>query len=373
MSVENSPALAGSRRSPMRTVRLPLLLLLTHAAIYGQTNSDLYSYSRSFRSFEGLLLQSRQLTFNRLPGVSLDYELSEGDSIEVQVVGVDYLTYQGTIGNDGTLRLPVIGGITAAGQTALQLEHMIAERLKEHELMPAAEVLVHITEYQGKPFYVIGQIDRPGEYSMSQHMTLMDAVLIAGGLDYGAADWGYLHRRPSREKLPTYMINTMLKNPTLPLPGTEVVKVDLRPLKNGGVLEEDVVLQKGDVFVVPPRPRSEFYVIGAVVSPGSYELPVGEDLYASQAIAQAGGLMKSAKTKGGVLIRFDEEEGRVERSVDFAQILKGKSDDFTVRRNDLIFVPGSNTKTLGVALLGAAPQSAAQSAQRGVRRSGGGS
>jgi hypothetical protein len=109
---------------------------------------------------------------------------------------------------------------------------------------------------------------------------------MAGGIDFTADRYGYLHRRVSRDAVltpPGYglpgtrtkpIFNTMtksgwmeqglLKRPDVPAPGTEVFTVDLQPVKEGGVLKGDYLLQEGDVFIVPRRNVRMFYVVGEV-------------------------------------------------------------------------------------------------------------
>ena len=65
--------------------------------------------------------------------------------------------------------------------------------------------------------------------------------------------------------------------------------------------------------------------------------------------------MKTAKLSKGILVRYNEGGEREELSVDFGDILKGKKDDFFVRANDIIFVPGSKMKNLGLTVLNGVP------------------
>lgn len=57
----------------------------------------------------------------------------------------------------------------------------------------------------------------------------------------------------------------------------------------------------------------------------------------------------------GILLRYDEAGVRQELAVDFSAILRGKEPDFEILPNDIIFIPGSNAKTLGYGLLGIIP------------------
>ncbi|MBN1571268.1 MAG: polysaccharide biosynthesis/export family protein [Acidobacteria bacterium] len=315
--------------------------------------------------------------FQRLPGISPDYRMGPRDVLRIDVTGMAGLNQNFRISNSGNINFSPLGDIHAADLTAEELETEISMRLKNQGLLKNPEVLVYIESYEAKPIYVVGEVDNPGEYIMSQHMTLMDAIFVAGGLDFTASRYGFLHRRilPGKEaefvkaqepigKRPIFNIwmdgnapqAGIMKNPEIAAPGTEVIKIDLEPLKAGGLLEPDIPLRAGDVFVVPRRNVQFFYVVGEVVNPGAYEVQPRMSLLASQAISYAGGPAKTAKTSEGMLVRYDENGSRRESQVDYAAILKGKQKDFAVLPNDIIFIPGSNAKTLGYGLLGIVPE-----------------
>jgi protein involved in polysaccharide export with SLBB domain len=151
-------------------------------------------------------------------------------------------------------------------------------------------------------------------------------------------------------------------------PGREIIQIDLKPLKEGGLLNPDIPLRPGDFIFVPTRKIEPFYVIGDVKNPGGYEIPKPAEriIMASQAIARAGGPTATAKTEKGILIRYGEDGTRVEKKVDFAAILRGKQDDFQIRPKDIIFIPGSKAKTLGYGLLGIVPQTIERSATENI-------
>jgi protein involved in polysaccharide export with SLBB domain len=251
------------------------------------------------------------------------------------------------------------------------LEDAIAAGLKEKEILRDPEVLVYITDYQAKPIYILGEVDNQGEYIMSQQLTLMEAILMAGGLDFTADRYGYLQRELSIDA-PPWKPAGAIEDPEVPRPGRQVIKVDLEPLKTGGVLKPDILLKKGDVFTVPRRRPRLFYVIGDVRAPGAYDIPAPAErsMLVSQAIAQAGGPAPTAKLAKGILVHSDEAGRRVERRVDFAAIMKGKDQDFRVNPNDVIFIPGSVTKTLQQGLLGAIPPAAQTSATQSIQSIG---
>jgi protein involved in polysaccharide export with SLBB domain len=135
----------------------------------------------------GTNLPKQTLYFQRLPGISPDYRLGPGDVLAIDVIGSEMLRETFKISNSGKISFPLLGEIPATDLTAEQLELDIARRLRERQLLKSPEVLVYIESYEAKPIYVVGEVDNPGEYVMSQQLTLMDAIFLAGGLDYTAS------------------------------------------------------------------------------------------------------------------------------------------------------------------------------------------
>jgi protein involved in polysaccharide export with SLBB domain len=223
-------------------------------------------------------------------------------------------------------------------------------------------VLVFVTDYRAKSVFIVGEVDNPGEYVMSQELTLMEGILMAGGIDPGADSFAYLHRRPTADGTKE-QVSAALDEPQVAQPGGEVIQIDLRPLKKGAVPDPDLLLRKGDVLVIPKSKDMRFYVIGDVRSAGSQIIPPPPErpISVSQAIAQAGGPSRTAKMSDGVLVRYSEDGSREERKVDFMAVLQGRQPDFPVKANDIIFIPGSNVKTIGYGILGMVPATIEQS------------
>jgi polysaccharide export outer membrane protein len=311
--------------------------------------------------------------FLRMPKISADYVLGEGDQLDVQVVGNNTLNgamQSLTISNTGTITLPYLGAVQAAGLTAEGLESVIARLFKAKELVKNPQVLVYVTDYKANPIFIVGEVDNPGEYMMSQELTLLEAILMAGGIDPGAGSFAYLHRRSS-PAVSRVEPARALANPAVGEPGIEITKVDLRPLKLGGVPDPDIVLRKGDVLVVPKTEDRRYYVLGDVRSPGTREIPqpAERSLSVSQAIAHAGGPTATAKLSDGLLVRYNEADGsRVEKKVDFMAILKGRQPDFEVLPNDIIFIPSSNSKSMAYGILGVLPGTMSQRAAEELRK-----
>jgi polysaccharide biosynthesis/export protein len=358
-------ATAASRLSSGTLAKTLALVTLVTAGVMsvlvddarGQSNSGLFAYPSGFNRLDQYNRAGgeRELTFLRLPGLSPDYRLGPGDQIEVTIVGIssDPTTY--TIDRTGEAIMPLVGGVKLADLTAEEAESAIASRLVEAQLIRDPEVLVYISSYEAKPVYVLGELDRQGQYFISQDLTLMDLILLAGGLDFTAARYGFLHRRTSQNdtSLPPHLA---LENAEVALPGMEVLKIDLKPMAEGGVLSPNYRLKAGDILVVPKAESAMFYVIGEVPRPGVFNIPVGGTVTASQAISWAGGPSRTARISHGMVVRHDRNGGRTELPVDFAAILRGDDPDFVVQPDDIIFIPDSGAKSFGYTMLQQVPR-----------------
>jgi polysaccharide export outer membrane protein len=114
-----------------------------------------------------------------------DYVLGPGDKLRLTVYGETDLSGEFTIDGSGYARLPLIGQTRAAGYTARQLEQVIAGNLSRG-YMKSPRVSVDISTY--RPFYVIGAVNRPGQYPYVEHMSAMNAVALAGGFNPSAVE-----------------------------------------------------------------------------------------------------------------------------------------------------------------------------------------
>jgi exopolysaccharide production protein ExoF len=86
-----------------------------------------------------------------------------------------------SVGPGGTLSMPLIGDIPAAGHTVEELSSLISDRLQATVKMDKGPtVSVEILEY--RPFYIIGEVNKPGEYPYRPGMTVLQALSIAGGV-----------------------------------------------------------------------------------------------------------------------------------------------------------------------------------------------
>ena len=126
-----------------------------------------------------------------------NYHLGSGDQIRVIVYGEDDLGGQFTVDGNGYVSLPLIGQVKASGFAASDLEIQITNKLADG-YVNNPKVSVEVTTY--RPFYVIGQVNKPGEYAFVNGMTVLNAVALAGGYSPQADDDDVYVRRNGTTK-----------------------------------------------------------------------------------------------------------------------------------------------------------------------------
>jgi protein involved in polysaccharide export with SLBB domain len=140
-----------------------------------------------------------------------DYRLGSGDKLRVIVFGEDDLGGQYDVDGSGQVRLPLIGQVQAAGLTVHQFEAAVKTKLDEGYLKNA-RVSVEVTSY--RPFYIIGEVNKPGEYPYVNGMSVLNAVALAGGYTYRADDSEvYIRRNGASEEQSAPADQTTKVNP----------------------------------------------------------------------------------------------------------------------------------------------------------------
>jgi polysaccharide export outer membrane protein len=112
-----------------------------------------------------------------------EYHLGANDKIRVITFGEDSLTGEFFIGGAGKVSLPLIGEVQAAGLTTPEFTRKVEAALKEGYLKDP-HVSVEVLTY--RPFYILGEVQKPGEYPYTNGLTVMNAVATANGFTYRA-------------------------------------------------------------------------------------------------------------------------------------------------------------------------------------------
>ncbi len=113
------------------------------------------------------------------------YRLDAGDRIEVTVYGHEDLSGTYELDGGGSIAFPLVGPIALGGLTLRQAEAAIVGRLRP-DYLKHPRVGLQVLNY--RPFYILGEVKKPGSYPYRQGLTVMEAVALAGGYTYRADD-----------------------------------------------------------------------------------------------------------------------------------------------------------------------------------------
>jgi len=112
-----------------------------------------------------------------------DYRLGPADQLRVTVFGHADLSNQYTVASNGTISFPLIGDIDAAGLTVAEFQRVTEARLSEGYLK-SPRVTAEIMTF--RPFYILGEVSRAGEYPYTNRLTVLNAIATAGGFTHRA-------------------------------------------------------------------------------------------------------------------------------------------------------------------------------------------
>ena len=114
-------------------------------------------------------------------GVQGDYIIGPQDKLRIRVFEVKDLSFdEEEVDANGQIQLPLIGRVTAAGKTTVQLQDELAQRLGERYLQ-SPQVSVSVAESASQKVTVEGEVKSPGVFQMKGKTTLMQAIAMAGG------------------------------------------------------------------------------------------------------------------------------------------------------------------------------------------------
>jgi polysaccharide biosynthesis/export protein len=282
-----------------------------------------------------------------------DLPLGAGDIIEISVLEVDELSkFRARIPLRGAITLPLIGPLTAASRTAIELEEDIRQRLRQ-KYMHDPQVSVFLEEQKSQRISVVGAVRNGGVFTMSTRLRLADALALAGGLSDDADHLVYVIRHLPAEltvqasaQAEIQRVNASAADtstaPPLPTPELReaMVAIDLEVLTSGRA-ELNLPLLSGDVIHIPWA--GSYYIGGEVGRPGSF--PLKSHITLEQAVVAAGGVKDVA----------DWDDIRLYRPTDSGEpeVLQFSLNKFQqgntapeIRKNDVIMVGKSQGKAI---------------------------
>jgi polysaccharide export outer membrane protein len=143
------------------------------------------------------------------------YRLGMGDKVHIAVFNEENLSGDYTVSPDGRITLPLAGPVTAAGLTVPELQQAVATTLKNGFVQNPN---VTVTANDLRPYFILGEVNKPGKYSYMPELTVMAAVATAEGFTY-RADMGSVYVRhaadPSEREYPLTATMAVLPGDTI--------------------------------------------------------------------------------------------------------------------------------------------------------------
>lgn len=267
-----------------------------------------------------------------------NYILGPEDQITVRVFAADDIPDKpAQIANDGTVNLPMIGEVHAAGLNVEQLQTVLVTAYKRYFKDP--QVTVQVNDFRSQPVSVAGNVNTPGVVQLRGTRNLMEVIGMAGGLKPDAGDSVLITRNRSAGAIPVAGAFPDASGKY------SVAHINIRAVMNGKDPEGNILIKPHDVITVP-RARM-IYVLGNVTKPGGFVLTDNETMSITQAIALAGGWDKMASLSSARILRADGGAEREQIPANLKKIMDNKAPDLQLRPDDILYVPNSMGKVIG--------------------------
>ncbi|WP_173655790.1 SLBB domain-containing protein [Sphingomonas turrisvirgatae] len=211
------------------------------------------------------------------------YILGRGDVVEVSVIGRPEYLARVQIQEDGTILLPFINNVPAAGRSVLELRNQVRGELVKGQYFADPAVNVTVVSFASRYVTVLGQVRQPGVVPIDRSYRVSEIIARAGGV---ASD----------------TIDTI----TLTRPDGKSVDLSLRRIATAGPEGDPMVADGDKVYVAPAK---VFYINGQVNKPGTY--PIVQGMTVQMALSYGGGLTAIGSSKRVKITRGSTELARV--------------------------------------------------------------
>ena len=245
------------------------------------------------------------------------------DLLGVSVYDSPELTRTLRVGNDGTIRIPMVKQkIKVAGMYPVDLENEIARVLKDEELLVDPVVTVSVVEYRSRPIKVVGSVKKPVTFQADGAMNLLDAISRAEGLSDDAGPEILVSRQqPDAEGRPV----------------TLTQRIGVKSLMDASDSDLNLKLHGGEEIRIPEA--GKIYVLGNVKKPGSFPVKDSTETSVFRIMAMAEGLLPYSGKQAYIYRREGATGGKNEIPIDLEKIMQRKSPDVTLLANDILYVP----------------------------------
>ena len=164
------------------------------------------------------------------PAADVSYLLGPEDVVKISVWKDEHLTQEVVVRPDGMISFPLVGDIPAAGRTIEDVRLELVKRL--NKFVPNPHVSVLATKIISYKIYVIGRVNKPGEFLLGHYTDVLQALSLAGGLTPYAAENDIRVMRRNRGE-------------------QQVFQFRYGDVRKGKDLSQNIILERGDVVMVP--------------------------------------------------------------------------------------------------------------------------
>jgi polysaccharide biosynthesis/export protein len=252
------------------------------------------------------------------------YRLGPDDKVLFRSPEIEELNEKTSlVSKDGFVDLPLAGKVHVGGLSVPETQEQVSKLLEKYYLHPS--ISVEVVEYASQPVSVLGAVTNSGPYQLhGNSKTVAEVLAMAGGLQTQA---GYTVRVAHQDG--------------------ETVSYNLHDILQGGKLHDAAIVQPFDVITVPPAEL--IYVIGEVRKPGGFTLGEKERASVLQALALAEGPQNTAALKNCVVLRsVPGQSDRKSIKIDVKNLLAGKTADPGMQADDILVIPSSTVRKIGI-------------------------
>lgn len=163
-------------------------------------------------------------------GSDTSYHIGPGDTIEISVWKDESLSRLLAVPPDGIISFPLIGDINVNNMTVRALREIVTKKLSEY--VPDVTVTVMLAEINSLKAYVIGKVNNPGVFDVNMNTSVMQLLSMAGGLNpFASASNIFVLRQQNKSSVK--------------------IPFNYKQVAGGKNLEQNILIRRGDVIVVP--------------------------------------------------------------------------------------------------------------------------
>jgi polysaccharide biosynthesis/export protein len=250
--------------------------------------------------------------------------IGPGDLLHLQVYDTPEMEQRARVTDAGNIPFSFLGRVSVSGLTPEQAAEQIEHQLVAAGVMRHPQVTVRVEAYATQNASVMGQVQKPGVYEIDTCRKVVEVLAMAGGLTDLADRHITIERAGAQKQKVEYYFSNAAAT----------------------ALSDDPMVYPGDTVVVPRA--AVVYVLGDVLKPGGYAIDTNNSkMTVLQAIALAGYANHTAAVGKSKLVR-ETSTGVQEIDLQVSEMQKGKKADVALLPDDVIYVPFSFIRNVGV-------------------------